>query len=241
MEFGGQWWFARTALGGRARCRRCSSSPCSYRPSQRRSPRSRRLESLPYRRSLRDKICRPPGNLAGGAGSTTIPANATPRVEQLPSDFAPWWQDEVLRQLRDSSGPLQLPLDHVILGTLMHSAQVRIVTDSVQIQRTAITQAAAGFDPRAYMQTNFINTSDPVGSLLTTGGASRFIDQNWNYTAGIKQRLTSGAQVDLSNRLGYQDNNSIYFVSPLHRAPPRQRSTSRNRYCKGQARSTTAA
>ena len=132
--------------------------------------------------------------------------------EQVAPEFVPWWQEEVSRQLRGAASPLEITLDSVVLGTLMHSPQVRILADSAQIQRTAIDQAVAAFDPRAYMQTNFIDTSDPVGSLLTTGGATRFLDQNWNYTAGVKQRTLTGAQVDLSQRLGYQDNNSIYFV-----------------------------
>ncbi len=142
---------------------------------------------------------------------TRLPDTAETAV-QISADFVPWWQDDVMRQLRISASPLGMTLDNAILGTLMHSPQVHILADSAQIQRTVIDQAAATFDPRTFMQTNYIDTSDPVGSLLTTGGASRFLDQNWNYTAGLRQRTSTGAQVELSQRLGFQENNSIYFV-----------------------------
>jgi outer membrane protein TolC len=140
------------------------------------------------------------------------PAGGVLHLPEGPSEFAPWWQDEVLKQLRDHTNPLEMTLDSAVLGTLNHSPQVRIVADTAQIQRTAIMQAAATFDPKTYMQTNFVDTSDPVGSLLTTGGAKRFIDENWNFTSGLKQKTATGAQIDFSQRLGYQNNNSIYFV-----------------------------
>ena len=105
-----------------------------------------------------------------------------------------------------------MTLDNVVLGTLIYSPHVRVIADSAQVRRTGIVQQQAVFDPRTFMQTNFVNTSDPVGSLLTTGGANRFLDQNWNYTAGVKDRTASGAQIEATQRIGYQQNNSIYFV-----------------------------
>jgi outer membrane protein TolC len=134
------------------------------------------------------------------------------RSNELPQDFALWWEEEVKQPLRQPSSRVDMTIDNVVLGTLMYSPHVRVLTDSAQVRRTGIVQQQAVFDPRAYMQTNFVNTSDPVGSLLTTGGASRFLDQNWNYTAGVKDRTATGAQFEATQRLGYQQNNSIYFV-----------------------------
>ena len=94
----------------------------------------------------------------------------------------------------------------------MYSPQVRVVSDMPLIRRTGIIEAEAAFDVRNFMQTNFVDTSDPVGSTLTTGGAGRYIDQNWSSSAGIRRKTLTGAQYELSQRLGYQQNNSIYFV-----------------------------
>ena len=153
----------------------------------------------------------PPENVAAPPGAMDMAQAPTP-VPELPADFAPWWQADVLQQLRESSSPLSMSLDNVVLGTLMHSPQVRVLSDAPVIRSTSIMEAQGKFDLHTFAEGKFVNTSDPVGSTLTTGGANRFLDQNMYASAGIRRQLTSGAQFEASQKIGYQDNNSIYFV-----------------------------
>ncbi len=51
-----------------------------------------------------------------------------------------------------------------------------------------------------------------MGSTLTTGGADRFVQDEWKVTSGLKKRLITGTEVSLTQDVGRTDNNSIYFV-----------------------------
>lgn len=131
---------------------------------------------------------------------------------ELPPDFAPWWQVPARGSLKPRSEPLEMTLDNVVLGTLIHSPTVRVLTDAPIIRRQSILEAEARFDPRNFLETRWVDTSDPVGNLLTTGGAKRFIDQNGMFNGGARKLTQQGTQVELAQRFGYQDNNSIFFV-----------------------------
>ena len=63
------------------------------------------------------------------------------------------------------------------------------------------------FDWVAFTESKFIDTSDPVGSLLTTGGPGRYRDHNWTSNSGVRRRAYSGGRFEISQQLGYQDNN----------------------------------
>src|SRR6185436_13709423 len=97
-------------------------------------------------------------------------------------------------------------------GTLINSPRLRVAADVPVGRQTTIQQADARFDLQSFVDSRFTDTSDPVGNLLTTGGAPRFIDQTWTYAGGVRRVTRSGAQVEVAQRFGYQDNNSIYFV-----------------------------
>jgi outer membrane protein len=110
---------------------------------------------------------------------------------------------------------LQMSLEPVVLGTLRFSPQICVLREISPIHEESIVEAEADFDPKAFVESKFLDTSDPVGSILTTGGPDRYIDQNWNYNNGIRKKTTTGAQVELSQKIGYENSNSLYFIPPL--------------------------
>lgn len=132
----------------------------------------------------------------------------------------PWWDDAVRQPMRVDGDPINLDLDSAVLGVLMFSPQVKVATDFPIIRQTQVANAAARFDPRAFVDSKFTDTSDPVGNLLTTGGANRFIDQTAISSGGIRKKFTSGGELEAAQRLGYQDNNSNFFI-------PKSQATSR--------------
>lgn len=132
----------------------------------------------------------------------------------IPADFVPWWQGEVLRRHRVESTPYPLSLDDLVLRTLQHSLRIRVLTDTPLVQRTAIAEANARWDPQAFVESKYVNTNEPVGSVLTTGGPPRYRDSDWTYSAGVRRKTPTGGQLELAQRLGHRSNNSIYLQPP---------------------------
>lgn len=132
-----------------------------------------------------------------------------------PANFHPWWEEGAMRPLNPSIPPMQMELESVILGTLACSPQIKVMREVAPLREDAIVEAQADFDPKAFVETKFLDTSDPVGSVLTTGGPDRYIDQNWNYNNGLRKRTLTGAQLELSQKIGYENSNSLYFLPPL--------------------------
>ena len=101
-----------------------------------------------------------------------------------PRGFRNWWADVVRAPIEIAPAQLEVPLAEVLLGTLCCSPHVRVLHDTPAIQAANICEAQAQFDWRTFMESKFIDTSDPVGSTLTTGGPDRYLDQNWYYSGG---------------------------------------------------------
>lgn len=126
---------------------------------------------------------------------------------------AGWWQDLIPRSLRADAEDVTISLDQALYEALAHSDQIKVSRLLPPIRRTAIVEARAAFDTQAFMDTQWDDTSDPIGSTLTAGaGVSRFRDHYLRGTAGLRRKTSSGGQLELSQMLGHQDNNSNFFV-----------------------------
>ncbi|MCE9604989.1 MAG: TolC family protein [Planctomycetia bacterium] len=152
------------------------------------------------------------------AGSAILPISPPTQIvdgRAPPAQaLTPWWNEDVKRPLDGTRTPLSIDLEASVLGVLSFSPQVRIASDSPIIRETQVADAMSRFDPRTFVDSKFTDTSDPVGNLLTTGGASRFIDQTAYSSAGIKKTNTIGGQFEAAQKFGYQNNNSRFFVPP---------------------------
>jgi outer membrane protein TolC len=164
----------------------------------------------------------PPGaplpNVAGPTPPTTreiIQSLQREAARGIPDGFAPWWQPALAKPLGPSGQGLEVAPDGLVLAALEHSAQVRVFRDTVVVRQWSITEAQGRFDARAFAESKYINTSDPVGSTLTTGGPDRWLDSNWYASAGIRRKTTTGADIQVSQKIGYEDSNSLYFVPPF--------------------------
>lgn len=138
----------------------------------------------------------------------------------LPAGFVPWWQSAVERPQREGARPHVVDLDRLIIDSLRYSPQVQAIRDIVWIRDTAVVEAEAEFDVRAFMESRFVRTSEPTGDLLITGSTGRFRDQTWRYVGGLRKKTAIGGTLEISQRHGYQGNNSIFL-------DPRQQATSR--------------
>lgn len=134
-----------------------------------------------------------------------------PQVRQVPSEFVPWWQQVMTMPMRVDSNPTSVGVETLLMRTLQHSAQVRVFSDLPLIRETGITEACAAFDWNAFMNTRWDDTSDPVGNILTTGGADRYRNNQWVGSAGLARRNHYGGRFEVAQDLGHQNTNSQFF------------------------------
>lgn len=134
---------------------------------------------------------------------------ATP--EQL---VAPWWQDYIRRpQRRNTDRTVDSGITELLFLTMQHSNTISIAQDTPIIRRTGIAQADSDFDWVQYLSSAWNDTSVPVSTNLQAGGtATRLNDQTANINGGIRRRLRNGGQLDVNQRFGWQDNNSVFFT-----------------------------
>ena len=130
----------------------------------------------------------------------------------IPGDFSPWWIRGQRNTLGDNSRSQGITVDDLYVRAIQHSNQIKVFSDLPLIRETGIQEAKGEFDTNAFLQGKFDRKNDPVGSTLTTGGASRFRQDEWSMEAGAKKKFIAGTEVTLSQELSRTDNNSIYFV-----------------------------
>ena len=124
-----------------------------------------------------------------------------------------WWAPLVTQPMRNTSQPLQLGLDEVLMRTLQYSYQVKVFSELPQIRKTAIIEADAAFDWTSYLETRWDDLNDPVGSSLTVGGTDdRFDNEQWTGRGGARRRNRVGGQFDISQGFGHQRTNSTFFI-----------------------------
>jgi len=143
--------------------------------------------------------------------------NAVPEQEvgtSIPatSQYAPWWEQQVGGTSRGNANPVSVSVNQLIVSALQNSAQIKVFSDLPLIRETAITEADAAFDWVGFMESRWDDTNEPVGSVLTTGGPPRFKDNNFGFSMGTRRRSTLGGQLEISQRIGYQNNNSVFFL-----------------------------
>ena len=133
---------------------------------------------------------------------------ASSQRELVPS----WWDQHVTNSLR-SQQPLEADIHTLLFLALKHSNQIKIAKRDPLIRETAIQEADSNLDWVRYLDSAWNDTSQPIGNSLTAGGtASRFNDQTFQATGGIRRLTRYGGLLDISQQFGWQDNNSVFLV-----------------------------
>ena len=157
-------------------------------------------------------------------GETTFVSTAAAQPEEIgePRDLltpgVDWW-DEDADSLFGTDAPLGLTLADVYGRALAHSNQIKVFGDVPLVRRQAVAEAEGLFTPRFFAEGKFERLNEPVGSTLQTGGPDRFKENSAVGELGVTQRLKTGGDVTVSQRLENVDNNSVFFVpDPQSRA-----------------------
>lgn len=161
---------------------------------------------LPPVERLPDSVPKHEVDEDGGKGDTELPEHGT--SSQL------WWQPLLVRPFRQADEMKPLTVEQLVLDTLQHSLHVRALQEPVRGAAEQIIEAAAEFDARSFLESKFADTSDPVGNTLVTGGPNRLNVHDWQFEGGLRKRLLTGADIEVSQRLGFENSNSLFFLPP---------------------------
>jgi len=142
----------------------------------------------------------------------SMTSNVTGELANLGQADA-WWDHHVTNQQRRMAQPLPTDIHSLMYLALKYSNEIRIAAEDPVIRQTAITEADSNFDWVRYLNTSLNDTNEPISNALTTGDNSRFFNEESVQAAGgVRRNTRTGGQFDVSQRFGFQDNNSTFFV-----------------------------
>jgi len=131
-----------------------------------------------------------------------------------------WWQSHVSRPFSKNE-PMPTGLHNLLLLAIHNSHRIKIAKQDPLIRQTAIQEASANFDWVQYLDSTWNDSSEPIGSSLTVGGTvDRFEDHTAQLRGGLRRTNEYGGTFDLSQQMGWQDNNS-QFLTPQEQATGR--------------------
>ncbi len=126
---------------------------------------------------------------------------------------APWWDTDVHESMQSQASSMPMTLQQTIWYALNNSAQIQVFSDLPLIREQAITEADAYFDWNAFFDTRWDDLNNPVGSTLTTGGGkSRYLNNQYSFSAGLRRKNEVGGQFEVAQQFGTQNTNSNFFV-----------------------------
>lgn len=123
-----------------------------------------------------------------------------------------WWDREVQSTQSDRHRAIPVDLTTLMRMAMQCAEQVKAVGITQWIRREQTSIADAEFDAEFYSDGRFDDTSDPVGNSLTTGGPPRLNEHLLRLESGLRRKTYSGASVSLSQRLGHDNSNSLFFI-----------------------------
>ena len=126
----------------------------------------------------------------------------------------PWWSEVVYETQRDNAVSTPIRLEEMLAASLVYSPYVQVIKELPLIRQTFVTEADAAFDWSSFVESLWSDISEPVGNRLTTGGPERLRDHNIATSGGLRRRNRLGGQLEIAQRFGYQDTNSVFFVPP---------------------------
>lgn len=149
----------------------------------------------------------PPGDIASflvtNFGQSDVPPPPIP---------TPWWHEGVGEPLLEPTAAMPVTLSQLVADALANSPRIAAVNLIPEIKQTSVMQASAVFDPATFVDSIFRDTNDPVGNLLTTGGAPRFKERQIDGNLGVRSQNRYGGRTEFSQENRFADNNSQFFL-----------------------------
>lgn len=141
------------------------------------------------------------------------PEGIVPRLDAMPSDFRPWWDQIVRQPLNSRAATMQVNVSNLLQDALLYSPQVVAIQAEPEVKYRLVTQEAARFDWTAFLESTYNDLNDPVGNELTTGtNEDRLLTRNWRFSGGLRRRNQLGGEVQVTQDFGHENQNSRFFI-----------------------------
>jgi hypothetical protein len=133
-----------------------------------------------------------------------------------------WWEDSVIENARDSTSPLAVDVEAILVRALAHSKYLRGLADLPLIRQRSTEETRAAFDVTTFLDSRMNRLDDPIGNDLTVGigGPPRFRQNDFSTVGGVRRRTGTGALVAMQQQAGLLDNNSN-FINPHYQGNAR--------------------
>jgi len=102
-------------------------------------------------------------------------------------------------------------LEELFLSAIQNSSQIKVFSELPLIRQTSIQEARGAFDITAFVEGKYDSVNDPVGSTLTTGGASRLEEDKISFRAGLRKKVATGADLYVTQSIKRTESNSVFF------------------------------
>ncbi|MCA9079344.1 MAG: TolC family protein [Planctomycetaceae bacterium] len=171
-------------------------------------PSNNDADALPWMSPFEDRA-----SMAPVREELSVPANS---LAEMPAGFVPWWETIIEKRMRNSDSELPINVDLLTIGALQHAPQVLSLRTDPNIRNTYLCEESAAFDWKFFWDTKWTDSNTPVGNSLTLGDPNldRFKNHIWTGSAGLRRRNPLGGEFEISQRLGYEDQNSTFFIPP---------------------------
>ena len=147
------------------------------------------------------------------AGSYDMLSPVAASLTALPPGFSPWWDLRVRQSTGMAATSIPVEVGQLLQDALLYSPQVTAIKAEPEVQYRVVTQEAAKFDWTVFLDTTYDDLNDPVGNELTTGnGQDRLITRKVNGEAGVRQKNLIGGEVQISQIVGHENQNSRFFI-----------------------------
>ena len=159
------------------------------------------------------QVYQPRANEFDASGFAAAPL-APKAVDASSDESLVWWKQEI-QAATIPGGTLQsVETNSLVFFMLKRSPRLRAVSQNPLIREQRISEAEAEFDPVSFLRSQFQDRVDPVGDTLTvTNDGTNFLDDHiWTADLGLRRKTTSGATVELNQRLGFRNSNSAIFL-----------------------------
>ena len=137
------------------------------------------------------------------------PAEDQPETES--ADSSAWWRTAADQAILNRPRWVKFDLGTVLIDTLQNSPRIQGVSQRTSVAAERIVQQDAAFDPNMLFSAKGGQVNDPVGNILTTGGANRLLEPSLDLEGGFERTTRRGGTVGLSQRVGLLNSNSNFF------------------------------
>lgn len=132
-------------------------------------------------------------------------------LSPVPENFDASWKKELMNPIWAGQQEHRYLMDRAYATALSNSTQIRSFLRIPKVQEAIIRENLGLFDTELFAEANAGHTDQPTGSILTTGKTGRFLEDTYDGQYGLRQRLSTGAQLSLSQRLSTLKNNSEFL------------------------------